>query len=227
MKKEYWAYLEAMLKKHGFLSVPSQQQGTSVRWFDCAATGADVTAYLQFISKPTFRILEVHLGWHHDATYDFFLAALKADWPRGFTWLSEVGVLDAPCVCLFNLGGYMRWPGHAISFREPQSFYETVTHFGDVISKSDWGNVNEKGLLARYVENEKPFGWLSSCSCAIRLAHIAGLCASNVGDEEVFDRCAKTYSALIEAHMFSLGTASSWIAALRTRLLDAINKQQA
>jgi len=222
MKKEYWAHLETMLKEHGFSRVPSQQQGTSIRWFGCAATGADVTAYLRFDSKPTSRILTVHLGWRHDAAYDFFLEALKADWPRGFSWLSEVGVLDAPCVCQFFLGSYMR-PAYGISFREPQSFYEEVSRFGELIARSDWGNLNAKGLLARYVTDEKPFGWLSSCSCAIRLALIAGLCANKVGgSEEVFDRCAKTYSKLIEADMASLGTGSSWIAALRTRLLSAI-----
>lgn len=218
MKKEYWNQLEAMLKGHGFLRDPSQQQDLSIGWFVCAAPDTDVTTYLRFVFKPKLRTLSAHLGWRHDLTHHFCLTALKADWPRGFSWLSEAGVLGAPCLTLFNLADHMGWSLAGMPIGEPRSVYESAQmRLGDAIAGSGWMSTDARALLVRYVEDEKPFTWRSSNS-AIRLAQVAGLCASMGSGSEAFEQCAAAHSALIEADMFSLGSAESWIAALRARL---------
>lgn len=204
-----------MLEEHGFSRDLSQRKDSAIGWFVCATPGVEVATYLRFVFKPKLRVLTAHLGWRHEATHNFCLAALESDWPGGFSWLSDAGVLGAPCLSLFNLADHMGWPLAGVPIGEPRSISDM--RLGEAIAKGNWVNVDAKALLALYIEDEKPFGWRSSNS-AIRLAQIAGLCVNKGRDSEIFERCAVTHSALIDADMFGLGAASEWIAALRTRL---------
>lgn len=218
MKNENWSHLESMLRGHGFWRMPAQQQDPLISWFACSVQDVDVTAYLRFVFKPKFRILTAHLGWRHEITHNFILTALESDWPRGFSWLSEAGVLDAPCLSLFNLADYLSWPLAGMPIGEPQSVYEEAEiRLSDAIERNGWTSTDAKTLLSHYVDDEAPFTWRSSNS-AIRLAQIAGLCVSIDSNGEVFERSVVTHAALIETDMYGLGSAANWIAALRTRL---------
>lgn len=218
MKKDYWASLETMLKKHGFAPNPQGQRNSETAWFvGTSASGQAVTTHLRFIFKPKLQVLTVHIGWHHEAAHAFCLEALKNDWPAGLTWLSEVGLLQAPCLLLFNLANHMGWPLAGLPIG-PQAVYQSAElRFSDALSQAQWNSVGAESLLDCYVADRKPFGWRDTNS-AIRLAQIAGLVKSLERDCAVFDRCAADHLALIQSDMFNLGSATSWVQSLRSRL---------
>lgn len=215
MKKEDWIQLEQVLKEIGFSRDLSQRKVSSIAWFVSAKAATEVTTYLRFVFKPKLRVLTAHLGWRHEASHNFCLEALESDWPSGFSWLSEVGILGGPCLSLFNLAEHMGWPLAGIPIDGLRSI--SAMQLRDAIVNDSWMSIDAKALLGRYVKDEKPFGW-RSCNSAIRLAQIAGLCVSTKNSNEIFEQCAATHLTLIEADMFGLGSASGWIAALRNRL---------
>lgn len=218
MNKGNWTLLEAMLEKHSFKCFSAKQSSSLACWYVCDPLTSDVFSCLRFVYKPKLQVLTTHLGWHHKDSSDFCLTALKADWPEGFSWLTEAGVLDAPCLSLFNLAGHLSWPLGGMPLGDRENTYENaVIKLDECLSDSNWWRIDTEGLFFRYVEDAEPFRW-RSCNSAIRLAQIAGLCALYGNRTEVFEQCASAYSVLIEADMCGLGRASTWIAALRERL---------
>lgn len=156
--------------------------------------------------------------WCHSASRDFCLAALEEDWPSGFAWLKEAGVIDAPCLLLFNLADYMGWKLGGIPVGSAPAVYESAdVRSAEVLKQSQWMQQDSAGLLACYAEDRKPFGWRASNS-AIRLAEVAALSSCVGSDTALFDRCASDHAAVIETDMFGMGTASGWLVALRSRL---------
>jgi hypothetical protein len=218
MKQESWKRLERTLEPHGFYQDKSWQGDSATKWFVCAGSDDAVTACLRFVFKPKMHVLTVHLGWRHKAADAFSVTALENDWPKGFAWLKDAGVISAPCLSLFNLADHMGWVLGGMPVGGPLSAYESaVVRFGQVMGGSGWGQKDSRGVLACYVEDQMPFGW-RSCNSAIRLAQVAGLCAALDEDGALFERCAAEHAALIDTDMFGLGSSANWIASLRSRL---------
>lgn len=218
MKNKQLDYLATILDELGFLQEQETNQDSSTSWFVSPSDDKQVRTYLRFIYKPKLSVLTMHIGWRHEPTHNFCMDVLESEWPRGYLWLSEAGVILAPCLTIFNLAEYMGWSLGGIQLNATTSIYkEEMGHLKDVIKGTDWGSMHVKSLLTLYIEDRKPFGWRASNS-AIRLAQIAGLCLSTGENRRVFDQCALAHAALIESDMFALGTASSWIASLQKRL---------
>lgn len=219
MKTDNWRHLESMLGRYGFMSdsMPGSPEGA--RWFACTDPEDDaITTYLRFVFKPKMHVLTAHLGWRHRAVHDFCVTALEEDWPRGFAWLKDAGVINAPCLSLFNLADYMGWKLGGMPVGSAPAVYESAeVRLAEVLKQSQWMQQDSAGLLARYAEDRKPFGWRASNS-AIRLAEVAGLSSCMGAGTALFDRCASDHAAAIETDMFGMGTASSWLFALRSRL---------
>lgn len=218
MKRESWLRLECMLERHGFLRDESRVEDAATKWFIRSSPDEDVTACLRFVFKPKMHVLTAHLGWSHKAVREFCLTALQSNWPQGFAWLKEAGVVDAPCLSLFNLADYMAWKLGGMSVGGDPAVYESAEiRLGEALEGTHWWQQDAQRLLAHYVNDQAPFDWRASNS-AIRLAEIAGLSKVLGAGLAHFDRCASDHQALIETDMFGLGSASVWIASLRARL---------
>lgn len=175
--------------------------------------------YFRFTFKPKLRVLTAHVGWRHEAVHSFCLDAIKSAWHEGFAWLSEVGLIDAPCLQLFNLANYMGWPLAGVPVRESRQTYDNAfTHLGKTLSVEGWVRSNVESLLDIYISDHSPFGWRDG-NAAIRIAEIAGLIHCLGRDMEILKRSSVNHLALIQADMFNLGSAEEWVTTLYSRAL--------
>lgn len=219
MKTDNWLDLARMLERYGFLPNSTPGRLDETRWFVGANSKDDaITTCLRFVFKPKMHVLTAHLGWRHSAARDFCLSALEKDWPRGFAWLKDAGVIDAPCLTMFNLADYMGWKLGGMPVGSAPAVYESAeVRLAEILEQGEWRHQDSAGLLTCYTDDRAPFSWQASNS-AIRLAEVAGLSWSLGIDAALFDRCAQDHAAMIETDMFGLGKAASWTVALRTRL---------
>jgi hypothetical protein len=218
MKRDNWQRLGRLLDNHGFISADFVADDPATRWFVCTHPESDVTSNLRFVFKPKMNVLTVHFGWNHQISRDFCLAALQADWPQGYAWLKEVGVICAPCLSLFNLADHLEWSLGGMPISDVAAVYENAeTKLAEWLESRQWFCQDAKELLACYIADKAPFNWRGSNS-AIRLALIAGLSNSINRSSADFDQCASDHFLLIETDMFGLGTAAGWISSLRARL---------
>lgn len=224
MKADNWKNLEGMLDRRGFLPNATAGRSDETRWFVCVSPQDDaVTTCLRFVFKPKMHVLTAHVGWRHSAAREFCFEALEKDWPRGFAWLKDAGVIGAPCLSMFNLADYMGWKLGGMPVGSASSVYESAeVRLTEVLDQSQWGRQDSAGLLACYADDRLPFRWQASNS-AIRLAEVAGLSWFLRADVALFDRCAREHAAVIETDMFSMGKASDWTGALRARLTGSTN----
>lgn len=219
MKSDLWASLQALLEQQRFIRHEEGVSDPSVAWFVHQSSPA-VSTHIRFVFKKKLRVATAHLGWRHEPTHAFCLAALKFCWPAGFAWLSDAGVVSAPCLLLFNLANHMAWPLAGMPIGGPSVVSGSAeTRFGEVLSQAQWTDMDAETLLNRYVNDQNPFGWRDG-NAALRLAHIAGLLNNLKGDRLVLDQCAADHMAVIQSDMFNLGSASQWIDCLRSGIVS-------
>lgn len=164
------------------------------------------------------QVLAAHWGWSHRGAREFCLEALRSDWKRGFAWLNEASVTQAPCLRMFNLAGYFKWSLGGMPVGEVEGVYGSAeSDFRKVLASGQWVVNDPASLLENFITDTSPFNWRVD-NAALRLAEIGGLSkALGLGAAE-FDRCAELHQQSIDAGMFGLGSSDAWITSLRKRL---------
>lgn len=218
MKNDHWVSLESVLRKHGFCADSRAPHEPATSWFVGEPIGAEaLTTHLRFVFKPKLHVLTAHVGWRHEATHRFCMEALRVDWLAGFNWLSEAGLIQSPCLLLFNLSNYMEWPLAGLPVGGSDAVRESSEgRLANAMSRAQWNGVSAQWLLDHYLSDQSPFNW-GNANAALRIAHIAGLVTTLKSDISLFDRCVAEHLSKIQADMFSLGSATTWIQALRSR----------
>ena len=220
LKQSDWGPLLHMLEMHGFAPDRATGNDAGTRWYVREDIASGISTHIRIVFKQKLRVLAVHLGWNHSVARDFCLEAVKLDWPRGYAWLEDAGVLSAPCLSLFNLADQLKWclGGRPISSMDAVSC-NTRNSLSDWLQERSWSHSGPQALLGTYVADKAPFNW-RGCNSALRLGQIAGLSMCLGRDAQDFDACAAMHISLIQADMFDLGLASEWISTLRVRMTE-------
>lgn len=213
-----WRNLEYAVGRHGYVPLGVNAHDTATRWFVRPHRHEGLVACLRFVAKSKMRVFTVHLGWRHESAREFCLTALQQDWPRGYAWLSDAGVLQAPCLSLFNLAAFASWRLGGLPLeRLTSEDRDAEISLDAALGEFRWGESSSRELLGIYAAGHGPFRW-GTCNSAVRLGQIAGLCKVLTTGTELFDRCAADYASLVQTDMFGLGSGAEWIASLRRRL---------
>jgi len=216
MKQKYWRLLTEFLEKRGFIIHDVRPPASTAIWFSSnQANQSSLHTWLKFEYKPRLQVLTAHLGWSDPVVHEFCLDALKCDWPKGYEWLSEVGVIENPTLLLFNLASGCHWDLNGMPMNTETDFSLALEQLANTGLLKP---VSSEDLLDLLLADSKPFAWSESNS-AIRIAQIAGLVKKRRLDLSVLDECALSHLALIQADMFGLGSADLWIRSLRSRVM--------
>lgn len=213
-----WRNLEHAVGRHGYVPRMVNGRDTTTQWFVRSHRDEALVACIRFVAKQKMRVFTVHLGWRHETAHEFCLTALQQDWPRGYKWLRDAGVVQSPCLSLFNLAGFAQWRLGGVPFEHLMcAVQDAEISLDRALGEFRWGERNSRELLDTYVNGHEPFHW-GACNSAVRLGQVAGLSSILASGTAVFDCCVADHSALIETDMFGLGSGAEWIAALRRRL---------
>jgi len=220
MNSEYWAFLSDVLSRNRFIHKENSVNSSAERWYEYLNVDQDeVKTVLKLSYKQNLRVIAVQIGWRHEESHKFCLDMLKMDWPEGYNWLLDVGVISAPCLNLFNLSSYMGWILGGIPVFDNIEKLKEEERFSNLLEREHWQITNSNILFSRYVADVKPFTW-NACNSAIRVAEVAAL-SRLIGSPKDFDDCVLRYQPLIEADMYSLGSYNRWISGLKAKVNDS------